>query len=184
MALLADSLSDRVAELAGPPEQIVMGLERMRAALAALKMSARLPMPVILVGGTNGKGSTVVYLEAFYRQAGYRVGAYTSPHLWQFTERLRLDGRSAPESLWHQQLTEIAATVRQIPLTYFEIATLAAVRMMLATRVDVAILEVGLGGRLDAVNAFTPDCSIITTQGSSGASVPAISLSASMPTTA
>lgn len=60
MALLADSLSDRVAELAGPPEQIVMGLERMRAALAALKMSARLPMPVMLVGGTNGKGSTVV----------------------------------------------------------------------------------------------------------------------------
>ncbi|ACH83946.1 MULTISPECIES: bifunctional folylpolyglutamate synthase/dihydrofolate synthase [Acidithiobacillus] len=163
MALLADSLSDRVAELAGPPEQIVMGLERMRAALAALKMSARLPMPVMLVGGTNGKGSTVVYLEAFYRQAGYRVGAYTSPHLWQFTERLRLDGRSAPESLWHQQLTEVAATVRQIPLTYFEIATLAAVRMMLATRVDVAILEVGLGGRLDAVNAFTPDCSIVTT---------------------
>ncbi|MBU2804925.1 bifunctional folylpolyglutamate synthase/dihydrofolate synthase, partial [Acidithiobacillus ferridurans] len=163
MALLADSLSDRVAELAGPPEQIVMGLERMRAALAALKMPGRLSMPVILVGGTNGKGSTVVYLETFYRQAGYRVGAYTSPHLWQFTERLRLDGQPAPASLWHQQFTEITATVRQIPLTYFEIATLAAVRMMLVARVDVAILEVGLGGRLDAVNAFTPDCSIVTT---------------------
>ncbi|MHB8210244.1 MAG: bifunctional folylpolyglutamate synthase/dihydrofolate synthase [Acidithiobacillus sp.] len=160
---LPDTLSDRVAELAGPPEQIVMGLERMRAALAALKIPARLPMPVILVGGTNGKGSTVAYLEAFYRQAGYRVGAYTSPHLWQFTERLRLDGRLAPESLWCQQLTELADTVCQIPLTYFEIATLAAVRMMLATGVDVAILEVGLGGRLDAVNAFVPDCSVVTT---------------------
>ncbi len=140
-----------------------MGLERMRAALAALKIPARLPMPVILVGGTNGKGSTVAYLEAFYRQAGYRVGAYTSPHLWQFTERLRLNGRLAPESLWCQQLTELADTTRQIPLTYFEIATLAAVRMMLATGVDMAILEVGLGGRLDAVNAFVPDCSVVTT---------------------
>jgi folylpolyglutamate synthase/dihydrofolate synthase len=140
-----------------------MGLERMLAALAALNIPVRLPMPVILVGGTNGKGSTVAYLEVFYRQAGYRVGAYTSPHLWQFTERLRLDGRPASESLWHRLLAEIADTARQIPLTYFEIATLAAVRMMLATGVDVAILEVGLGGRLDAVNAFTPDCSIVTT---------------------
>ena len=140
-----------------------MGLERMLDALAALKIPARLPMPVILVGGTNGKGSTVAYLEAFYRQTGYRVGAYTSPHLWQFTERLRLDGRPAPEFLWHQLLTEIADAAHQIPLTYFEITTLAAVRMMLAAGVDVAILEVGLGGRLDAVNAFTPDCSIVTT---------------------
>lgn len=123
-----------------------MGLERMLAALAALNIPVRLPMPVILVGGTNGKGSTVAYLEVFYRQAGYRVGAYTSPHLWQFTERLRLDGRPASESLWHRLLAEIADTARQIPLTYFEIATLAAVRMMLATGVDVAILEVGLGG--------------------------------------
>ena len=163
MASLPDTLSDRVVELAGPPEQIAMGLERMLDALAALKIPARLPMPVILVGGTNGKGSTVAYLEAFYRQAGYRVGAYTSPHLWQFTERLRLDGRSAPEFLWHQLLTEIADVAHQIPLTYFEITTLAAVRMMLAAGVDVAILEVGLGGRLDAVNAFTPDCSIVTT---------------------
>ncbi|WP_298168028.1 folylpolyglutamate synthase/dihydrofolate synthase family protein [Acidithiobacillus sp.] len=163
MASLPDTLSDRVVELAGPPEQIAMGLERMLDALAALKIPARLPMPVILVGGTNGKGSTVAYLEAFYRQTGYRVGAYTSPHLWQFTERLRLDGRPAPEFLWHQLLTEIADAAHQIPLTYFEITTLAAVRMMLAAGVDVAILEVGLGGRLDAVNAFTPDCSIVTT---------------------
>ena len=140
-----------------------MGLERMLAALAALQIPARLPMPVILVGGTNGKGSTVAYLEAFYRQAGYRVGAYTSPHLWQFTERLRLGGGLAPESLWCQQLTELADTAREIPLTYFEIATLAALRMMLATGVEVAILEVGLGGRLDAVNAFVPDCSVVTT---------------------
>ncbi len=159
----SDALSDWVAALAGPPEQIALGLERMIAAMATLKIPARLPMPVILVGGTNGKGSVVAYLEAFYSQGGYRVGAYTSPHLWWFGERLRLAGQPASESFWREQLAEVGDAARRIPLTYFEITTLAAVKMMLAVGVEVAILEVGLGGRLDAVNAFLPDCSVVTT---------------------
>ncbi|WP_414039499.1 bifunctional folylpolyglutamate synthase/dihydrofolate synthase [Acidithiobacillus sp. M4-SHS-6] len=158
-----DALSDRVIRMAGPPEHMVLGLERMRAAMQELGIPERLPMPVIMVGGTNGKGSTVACLEIFYRQAGYRVAAYTSPHIWAFNERLRLDGLPAPARAWADALDAIATLAGSIALTYFEITTLAAVKILCAAQVDLAILEVGLGGRLDAVNAFTPDCSIITT---------------------
>lgn len=161
--LLSDPLSRLVMTMAGPPETIVMGLERMRAAMALLSMSDQLPMPLIMVGGTNGKGSTVACLETLYRQAGYRVAAYTSPHLWQFTERLRLDAVPAAVAVWTETLEYLATITRQIALTFFEITTLAALRMILQSKMDVAILEVGLGGRLDAVNAFSPDCSIVTT---------------------
>ncbi len=144
-----------------------MGLERMRAAMGLLGLPEQLPMPVITVGGTNGKGSTVACLETFYRQAGYRVAAYTSPHIWEFTERLRIAGEPLSVTVWETALTEIAAEIAAetdpIPLTFFEITTLAAVRVCCAAEVDLAILEVGLGGRLDAVNAFTPTCSVLTT---------------------
>lgn len=158
-----DALSDQVIRMAGPPERIVLGLERMRTAMALLDLPARLPMPVITVAGTNGKGSTVACLETFYRQAGYRVAAYTSPHIWSFNERLRLNGTSAPMSDWDAALDDIAAVAGSIALTFFEITTLAAVKILCAAQVDLAILEVGLGGRLDAVNAFDPDCSVLTT---------------------
>ncbi|MGC8503484.1 MAG: bifunctional folylpolyglutamate synthase/dihydrofolate synthase [Acidithiobacillus sp.] len=158
-----DPLSAWVSALAGPPEGMVMGLERMQAVMARLDLQARLPMPTILVAGTNGKGSTVATLEAIYAAAGYHTAAYTSPHLWRFEERLRLDGRVAKAELWQTHLWRVKDASAATPLTFFEISTLAAVLMIAAAAVDVAILEVGLGGRLDAVNAFTPDCSVVTT---------------------
>ncbi|WP_437556539.1 bifunctional folylpolyglutamate synthase/dihydrofolate synthase [Acidithiobacillus sulfuriphilus] len=158
-----DPLTVWVTALAGPPEGMVMGLERMQAVMARLGLQARLPMPTILVAGTNGKGSTVATLEAIYAAAGYHTAAYTSPHLWRFEERLRLDGRTARAELWQTHLGRVKGASAATPLTFFEISTLAAVLMITAAAADVAILEVGLGGRLDAVNAFTPDCSVITT---------------------
>lgn len=158
-----DPLSAWVSALAGPPEGMVMGLERMQAVMARLDLQARLPMLTILVAGTNGKGSTVATLEAIYAAAGYHTAAYTSPHLWRFEERLRLDGRVAKAELWQTHLRRVKDASAATPLTFFEISTLAAVLMIAAAAVDVAILEVGLGGRLDAVNAFTPDCSVVTT---------------------
>ncbi len=158
-----DPLAAWVTALAGPPEGVVMGLERMQAVMARLGLEARLPMPIILVAGTNGKGSTVAALEAIYAAAGYHTAAYTSPHLWRFEERLRLDGRTARAELWQTHLGRVKGASAATPLTFFEISTLAAALMIAAAEVDVAILEVGLGGRLDAVNAFTPDCSVITT---------------------
>lgn len=158
-----DPLTAWVTALAGPPEGMVMGLERMQAVMARLGLQARLPMPTVLVAGTNGKGSTVATLEAIYAAAGYHTAAYTSPHLWRFEERLRLDGRTARAELWQTHLGRVKGASAATPLTFFEISTLAAVLMITAAAVDVAILEVGLGGRLDAVNAFTPDCSVITT---------------------
>lgn len=158
-----DPLTAWVSALAGPPEGMVMGLERMQAVMARLGLDARLPMTTVLVAGTNGKGSTVATLEAIYAAAGYHTAAYTSPHLWRFEERLRLAGRPASADLWQTHLGRVKDASAATPLTFFEISTLAAVLMIAAAAVDVAILEVGLGGRLDAVNAFTPDCSVITT---------------------
>lgn len=158
-----DRVNARVMALAGAPERIDMGLERMRLAMAALDLPQRQPWPVILVAGTNGKGSTVAYLESLYRQAGYRVAAYTSPHLWQFVERLRVDGSLLGEEQWLEALEQVARAAARIPLTYFELATLAALLLVRAAAPELLVLEVGMGGRLDAVNAVDPDLSIITT---------------------
>lgn len=116
----------------------------------------------ILVGGTNGKGSTCAMLESIYLAAGYRVGLYTSPHLIRFNERIRLNGAEASDAQIVAQLARIEAARGEISLSYFEYTTLAAILLFKEADTQVAIFEVGLGGRLDAVNIIDADCSIIT----------------------
>lgn len=139
---------------------ICLGLERVARARAALG-----PDPdavIITVGGTNGKGSTCAMLEAILRADGYRVGCYTSPHLLRYNERVRLDGAQADDEALVAAFAAVEAARGETPLTYFEHGTLAAWQMFRAARPDVVILEVGLGGRLDAVNVIDADCAIIS----------------------
>ncbi len=159
------------------PKGIDMGLERVRA--VAHRMALKFEVPVITVAGTNGKGSTCAMLEAILLQAGYRTGVYTSPHLVHFQERCRLRGEIVtPESLLpHFQAVErarLGPVVKgyvpgrlqdiegEVSLTYFEFTTLAILSLMASSGLDLAILEVGLGGRLDAVNVIDADCAVIT----------------------
>lgn len=142
---------------------IDLGLARVQA--VARRMDLRFACPVITVAGTNGKGSTCAMLEAILAQAGYRTGVYTSPHLVHFEERLRLRGEpvSAAALVASFEKVEQARTQDEaISLTYFEFTTLAILDCMADAGLDVAILEVGLGGRLDAVNLIDTDCAVIT----------------------
>lgn len=143
------------------PQAIAMGLERVRAVALAL----RLPRPatqVVSVAGTNGKGSTVAFIEAMARAAGLRVGAYTSPHLLRYNERLRIDGVDVSDAEWIAAFERVEAARGEVPLTYFEFGTLAALDHMARAGLDLAVLEVGLGGRLDAVNLIDADVAVIT----------------------
>jgi dihydrofolate synthase/folylpolyglutamate synthase len=142
------------------PKAIDMGLER--SAAVAERMGLKFDCPVITVAGTNGKGSTCAMLEAIALQAGYRTGVYTSPHLVHFEERLRLYGEivKAEELLPHFGKVEQARG--EVSLSYFEFTTLAIMSLMAAAQLDVAILEVGLGGRLDTTNIIDTDCAVIT----------------------
>ena len=143
-------------------KSIDMGLDRVKA-VAAL-MGLKFACPVITVAGTNGKGSTCAMLESILLQAGYRVGVYTSPHLVHFEERLRLNGapvESATLAIAFGDVERIRIEAG-VSLTYFEFSTLAILDVMARSGLDVAILEVGLGGRLDAVNIIDPDCAVIT----------------------
>ncbi|WP_130618285.1 bifunctional tetrahydrofolate synthase/dihydrofolate synthase [Dyella amyloliquefaciens] len=141
---------------------IELGLDRVRAVWQA--MGAPAPARrVITVGGTNGKGSTVALLESMLAAAGQRVGCYTSPHLLHYRERVRIDGADASEEALITSFERIEAARGEIPLTYFEFGTLAALDLFARANLDVAVLEVGLGGRLDAVNIIDADVAIITT---------------------
>jgi len=146
------------------PTHIDMGLERVR--VVAERMGIRFDCPVITVGGTNGKGSTCAMLEAILAQSGYKTGLYTSPHLVHFQERLRLNGAPVEVDLLVDAFARVERARCQVPpdvsLTYFEFSTLAIFDVMARAGIDVAVLEVGLGGRLDAVNIIDPDCAIIT----------------------
>jgi dihydrofolate synthase/folylpolyglutamate synthase len=142
------------------PQAIDMGLDRVKR--VAAQMSLRIKVPVITVAGTNGKGSTCAMLEAIYLQAGYKTGVYTSPHLVDFEERCRLHGESAPAELFAKAFEYVEQARGEISLTYFEFSTLAILHMVSQAELDVVILEVGLGGRLDAVNIVDADCAIIT----------------------
>ena len=146
------------------PKNIDMGLERVR--MVADRMQIRFGCPVITVAGTNGKGSTCAMLEAILLQAGYRTGVYTSPHLVRFEERLRLSGEPVDATKLVAAFARVerarALNDSEISLTYFEFSTLAILDVMAQSGLDVVILEVGLGGRLDAVNIIDPDCAVIT----------------------
>ncbi|MBS3017504.1 Dihydrofolate synthase/folylpolyglutamate synthase [Comamonas sp. PE63] len=146
------------------PQNIALGLDRVRE--VAQRMGLQFDCPVITVAGTNGKGSTCAMLEAVALQSGFRPGVYTSPHLVHFEERCRVGGEivKAEELIPHFEAVEQARVMdgKEVALTYFEFTTLAILRLMSLSRLDVAILEVGLGGRLDATNIIDADCAIIT----------------------
>ncbi|MBP5986583.1 MAG: bifunctional tetrahydrofolate synthase/dihydrofolate synthase [Azonexus sp.] len=143
---------------------IELGLDRIRLVKAVLGQQQH--CPVIIVGGTNGKGSTCAYLESIIDRAGYKVGCYTSPHLLAYNERVRLNGKPVGDDALCAAFARVEAARQQagnLALTYFEFGTLAAWEVFADTGVEAAILEIGLGGRLDAVNAYEPDVSIVTT---------------------
>ncbi len=155
------SLQDWLALLeARHPRAIELGLTRVDAVRRRLGLT--LDCPVVTVAGTNGKGSTCAYLEAMLGDAGYRVGCYTSPHLLHYRERVRVAGEELPEALHVAAFAAVEAARGDIPLTYFEHGTLAAVWLFRHLGTEAAVLEVGLGGRLDAVNVFEPDCAVVT----------------------
>ncbi|MCI2244644.1 bifunctional tetrahydrofolate synthase/dihydrofolate synthase [Xanthomonas sp. PPL568] len=144
------------------PQDIAMGLERVRAVAARMRLT-KPAKHVITVGGTNGKGSTVAFIEAIARAAGWRVGSYTSPHLLRYNERVRLDGEEASEADLVSAFAAVEAARGDTALTYFEYGTLAALWLFQQATLDLAVLEVGLGGRLDAVNLVDADVAVITT---------------------
>lgn len=128
------------------------------------RLGAPPPAPrCITVAGTNGKGSTVAFLEAALRAEGRRVGAYTSPHILNYNERVRVDGADASDAAFMAAFERIEQARGEVPLTYFEFGTLAALLIFADAALDVAILEVGLGGRLDAVNLIDADVAVVTT---------------------
>jgi dihydrofolate synthase/folylpolyglutamate synthase len=141
------------------PNTIALGLERV--AQVKQRLNLQPDFPVIVVGGTNGKGSVCAMLESILHAAGYRVGCYTSPHLLHYNERVRIAKQQASDAELCASFAQIEQVRGDIPLTYFEFGTLAAMQCFIKHKVDAAILEVGLGGRLDAVNVFDNDCAVI-----------------------
>ncbi|EIC19444.1 bifunctional tetrahydrofolate synthase/dihydrofolate synthase [Thiorhodovibrio frisius] len=146
------------------PKRIDLRLERLQSVWQALGPPA-LHGPVITVGGTNGKGSTVTYIDACSRAAGLRTGLYTSPHLLRYNERVRIDGEEATDQALCQAFDRIDQARGEISLTYFEFGTLAALELFSRAQVELILLEVGLGGRLDAVNLLDADIAIVTSIG-------------------
>lgn len=142
------------------PVTIDLTLERV--ARVRERLGLAFEVPVFTVAGTNGKGSTCAMLEAILLQAGYRVGVYTSPHLVHFEERLRLNGEVVEADRLLPHFEAVEAARGEVALTYFEFTTLAILRCMAAEPLEAVVLEVGLGGRLDAVNIVDTDCAILT----------------------
>ena len=142
------------------PKTIELGLDRVRMVKDRLGLAPA--FPVIIIGGTNGKGSTCAMLEAILSAAGYRVGLYTSPHLLVYNERVRIGGQQVGDAALCESFKAVEAARGDVSLTYFEFGTLSAMWLFMQQKVDVAILEVGLGGRLDAVNIFDADVSVVT----------------------
>lgn len=142
------------------PSTIELGLDRVRRVWDMLGLEP--DFPVIIVGGTNGKGSTCAFLEAILLADGYKTGLYTSPHLLRYNERVRIAGRESDDAELVRAFERVDAARGDTSLTYFEFGTLGAMVQFIDAGIDVAILEVGLGGRLDAVNVFDADAAIVT----------------------
>lgn len=146
------------------PRDIELGLDRVQevwSALGAPRPAGR----VLTVAGTNGKGSSVAFADAMLRAGGYRCGCYTSPHLQHYSERIRIDGAAVDDAALCAAFERVDRARQDVPLTYFEFGTLAALLMFAEARLDAVVLEVGLGGRLDAVNVIDPDAALITAIG-------------------
>ena len=149
------------------PSTIELGLDRVSQVFHRLH-STSAPCPVITVAGTNGKGSSVALLESIYQSAGYQSGVYTSPHLLRYNERIHLNGEEVSDDALCETFERIDQARQQSPvisLTYFEFGTLAALDIFFRAKPDVIILEVGLGGRFDAVNILDADVALITSIG-------------------
>jgi dihydrofolate synthase/folylpolyglutamate synthase len=142
------------------PKTIELTLDRVTA--VKRKLGIAFAAPTIIVAGTNGKGSTCAMLESIALAAGYRVGLYSKPHLVHFEERCRIDGRSVDAAALLPHFEAVERARDDVSLTYFEFTLLAITSLLAATPLDLVILEVGLGGRLDAVNAFDGDCAVLT----------------------
>jgi len=142
------------------PQAIAMGLDRV--ATVRARMDAALACPAVTITGTNGKGSTCAMLEAVLRCAGHRTGLYTSPHLMRYNERVRVAGHAQDDDALMRAFNAVEDAREDVPLTYFEYGTLAALWIFGRAGIDVAILEVGLGGRLDAVNVVDADIAVVT----------------------
>jgi dihydrofolate synthase/folylpolyglutamate synthase len=157
---LSRSLDDWLEYISAQhPAAIALGLDRVRD--VAGRMALAKPPVAITVGGTNGKGSTCAMLERILLEAGYRIGLYTSPHLLRYNERVRVNGDEATDAALARAFERVEAARGETPLTYFEFGTLAALDAFDAAKVEVAILEVGLGGRLDAVNIVDADVAAV-----------------------
>jgi dihydrofolate synthase/folylpolyglutamate synthase len=153
-----DAWLERIERLHSRP--IDLTLDRVR--VVAHRLGLAPACPSFVVAGTNGKGSTCAMLDAVLRAAGYRVGLYSSPHLLRFNERARIDGVCAGDEALMAQFEAVEAARRDVTLTYFEFTTLAVLRLFQSARLDAQVLEIGLGGRLDAVNLVDADCAILT----------------------
>jgi dihydrofolate synthase / folylpolyglutamate synthase len=159
---LPDNLSSWLTYIeALHPKSIAMGLDRVKIVIEKLQLSPK--FPIITVAGTNGKGSVCAMLTNIYAQSGYRVGCYTSPHLNRYNERVSINLETMSDESLCVAFAAVERARGDTALTYFEMGTLAAMWLFCQTQLDIVILEVGLGGRLDAVNAFEPSCSIVTT---------------------
>lgn len=143
------------------PRSIDLGLARVRPVYLGMAASAKKPL-TITVGGTNGKGSCIAFLSSILRAAGYHVGAYTSPHLLRYNERIQIDGRAVEDASICAAFERVDQARNGVSLTYFEFGTLAALDLFASSDVDVQLLEVGLGGRLDAVNIIDADAMLVT----------------------
>ncbi len=144
------------------PSDIELGLERVRDVAARLELDFS-RSKVVTIAGTNGKGSTQTFLDCMLREAGYSTGCYSSPHFLRYNERVRISGAEVSDAMLCDAFTAVEAARGEIPLTYFEYGTLAALRIFSQQAPDFVLLEVGLGGRLDAVNIVDPQVAVLTT---------------------